>query len=84
MDDPTPDRDPRAPIDPERFENPGKAPAMSRKLNVDTGWEIGLPMAVAGGAALFFALLTSAIPLWILGGVLVAVGVLLMARNKRL
>lgn len=80
----TPEHDPRAPVDPKRFENPGKAPAMSNKLNVSTGWEIGLPMAVAGGAALFFALLTSATPLWILGGVLVVFGVLLMVRNKRL
>jgi hypothetical protein len=76
------ERDPRA--EPEHIREPDHPPAFKSELGVDTGIEVGLPIILGGIAACFFAYLTRASVLWIVGGVLVLIGLVVLLRNRRL
>ncbi|MEA2348094.1 MAG: hypothetical protein QOG62_1881 [Thermoleophilaceae bacterium] len=76
------DPDPRT--QPEHIKAPEHPPAFKSSLGVDTGIEVGIPVLAAGVACCFFAFVVRATELWILGGALAAIGLIVMLRNRRL
>ena len=76
------EKDPRA--EPEHIRTPDHPPAFKSELGVDTGIEVGIPILLAGIAACIFAGLTGLTALWILGGALGLVGLVVLLRNRRL
>jgi hypothetical protein len=76
------ERDPRA--EPEHIREPEHPPAFKPELGVDTGIEVGVPMLAAGVVACFFAYLTGLAAIWIVGGALALIGLIVLLRNRRL
>ena len=76
------DPDPRT--EPEHVRPPERPPAFKSELGVDTGIEVGLPILFGGVAVLFFAYATKVSTLWIIGAAVIAVGVIVIVRNRRL
>lgn len=74
-----PEKRPDARAEPEHIRTPEHPPAFKSELGVDTGTEIGIPILAAGAVVLFFAFVTRATEVWVLGGVLILIGIIVMA-----
>lgn len=81
MTEPEKSSDPRT--EPEHIRTPDHPPAFKSELGVNTGVEVGLPILATGAVVLFFAFMTRASEVWILGGALIVIGLIVMLRNRR-